>query len=578
MAVIIATKNGEQAMDKQVLTVGSENGCDVKVDVPVKFVLSVELMPTGGCKVVNVQNCPYLLFKGQQMGAKIQIERACKIMIDGTDEFIGIKLQVTRQAVQAPQTQMANKAKPMPRPSQAPAASPQRRPMPQPQVPHVTMESIAAQDFDEEDIRALYGDKINAATKIKLDRKKAEIEARRVSILKDISYALDDAKKKMQSNGIAEKFLLIALIACPIIMASAISDAVKDVIAVAEAPRQAFPLHMRLLAGYAVLLFVNALILKQGSFLYLQGMLKDSKAQKTGSVAKNFMLLVSASIFLVIGGLLTYFYFQQDSTLEQGPTIVSMVSLFALLLCAICSGYFKSTLTEAVIQYDKYENREDFKAVLQEYQRWIGLYINNLSSVKLRNIKDKMFSLNLKRALEIGAGMLTAPFLAFAVSNTLAMCFPEAAGWIRISGLRLSPVFLALSTFMIIFAFFSLTNAFVEVKRVNGAEVIKSDGFENYMNHGVDLFGTEAVKKLKSDGMKSFIIALIIIIIEFSMNVSYFMQEMGGGEWWGILLSFLGALVPTSMLVAETYMLAHTQFEIYTCDEILSRLDKEIDE
>ena len=130
---------------------------------------------------------------------------------------------------------------------------------------------------------------------------------------------------------------------------------------------------------------------------------------------------------------------------------------------------------------------------------------------------------------------------------------------------------------MIIFAFFSLTSAFVSTKRVNGAEVVKNDGFSNYMHHGVDLFGTEAVKKLKSEGFRSFLIAMAIIFIEFTMNVSYFMQEIGGGEWSGIFLSVVAALVPTALLVAETFMLSHTQFEIHVCDEILSRLDKDID-
>ena len=68
--------------------------------------------------------------------------------------------------------------------------------------------------------------------------------------------------------------------------------------------------------------------------------------------------------------------------------------------------------------------------------------------------------LQLKSIGEIFLGILTAPFLAYGVSNTLAMCFPEAAGWIRISGLRISPVFLVLATFMIIFAFFAFVNAF----------------------------------------------------------------------------------------------------------------------
>lgn len=588
MPVIIATKNGEQIFnDKSVITIGNQANCDVIVNVPVNFVLSVEIGQTG-CKVVNSFSTPQILFRGRSMGQSLMIERACKLMIAGTDDFIGIKLQSVQapipQQSSAPMPQMTQQSNhPMPqqrqhpnRPTQGRAPQPRRM---QPQQPQVTMTAIAEQDFDEDDIRELYGDNVNASTKIKLDKRKADIEGRRVAILKDISFGLEDARKKIAANGNAERFLSLALIFCPIIMASAVSDTLQHLVMGSAMTKSFFPLYMRLLAGYAILLFVNSLILKQGVFLFIQEKLKDKTSTKNaaGSVAKNFMLMLSTSIYFAVGAVILYFYLDTTTSLEQGQTIVSLVALLTLVLCSVAAGYFRSTMNEAVLQFDKYENREDFKKVLQDYQQWISLYINNLSSVKLRNIKDKVFTLNLKSAGEHVLGILTSPFLAFGVSNTLAMCFPEAAGWVRISGLRLSPVFLVLATFMIIFAFLSLTEAFVSTKKVNGAEVMKKDGFNNYMHHGVDMFGSEAIKKLKSEGFRYFIIALAIIFIEFTMNVSYFMQEIGGGEWSGIFLSIVAALVPTALLVAETFMLAHTKYEIHTCNEILSRLDKEFD-
>ena len=547
------------------------------------------------------------MFKGQPMGNSLIVERGCKLMINGTDDFVGIKLAAPQQVPQkqaqqmmhpAPQQRAPRPQQPMP--NQQPMQGQQmhqpqmRRPMPngggmpmhpqghphqrmpQPQQQHVTLTSIAQQDFNEEDIRELYGE-VNAATKIKLEKRKTDIETRRVSILKEISFALEDAKKKMSANGNAEKFIGLALIFCPIIMASAVSDTLRNLLA--ENVRGFFPLHMRLLAGYAVLLFVNSLILKQGIFLMFQDKGKERSAiNKKAAAAKNFMLMLSAAIFLTVGGIIVSFYLNTDTPLDQGSTIISMISLFSLVLCSVASGYFKSMLQEASVEYDKYETREDFKAVIQDYQQWIGLFINNLSSVKLRNIKNKQFNLKLKSVGEIALGIITSPFLAYAVSNTLGTCIPDAAGWIRVSGLRISPVFLALATLMIIFAFFTLAQAFTISRRVNGSEVVKKDGFANYMHHGVDLFGTEAVKKLKSDAFRSFLIAGTVIFIEFTMNVSYFMQEIGGGEWGGILMSVIAAFVPTALLIAETFMLSHTQYEMHICDEIIDRLDKDIEE
>ena len=41
-----------------------------------------------------------------------------------------------------------------------------------------------------------------------------------------------------------------------------------------------------------------------------------------------------------------------------------------------------------------------------------------------------------------------------------------------------------------------------------------------------------------------------------------------------IQLSSVAALVPTALLLAETYMLSQTKFEIYTCDELIAKLDR----
>ena len=56
------------------------------------------------------------------------------------------------------------------------------------------------------------------------------------------------------------------------------------------------------------------------------------------------------------------------------------------------------------------------------------------------------------------------------------------------------------------------------------------------------------------------------------MNTSYFFTEIGG-DLQGILLSIIAALVPTALLIAETFMLSGTQFEKYACEELLLQLD-----
>lgn len=181
--------------------------------------------------------------------------------------------------------------------------------------------------------------------------------------------------------------------------------------------------------------------------------------------------------------------------------------------------------------------------------------------------------LQIKGLGETVAGILTAPFLAYGVSNTLAMCFPEAAGWVRISGLRFSPVFLILASMLIIFAFFTISNAFLNMRKVSGSDIIKLDGFRNYLTHGVEIFGLENVRTLERERVRLFVIGISIIFIEFSMNTSFFLTEIGA-DLNGILLSIVAATVPTALLIAETYLLSRTKYELFVCDGLISKLDR----
>ena len=103
---------------------------------------------------------------------------------------------------------------------------------------------------------------------------------------------------------------------------------------------------------------------------------------------------------------------------------------------------------------------------------------------------------------------------------------------------------------------------------------IKQDGFSNYIVHGVSILGLEAIRKLEAEKVRSLVIGCAIIFIEFTMNISYFMTEIGG-DLQGLLLSFIAASVPTALLIAETYMLSQTKFDIYASDELIAKIDRD---
>ena len=79
---------------------------------------------------------------------------------------------------------------------------------------------------------------------------------------------------------------------------------------------------------------------------------------------------------------------------------------------------------------------------------------------------------------------------------------------------------------------------------------------------------------MDSEKVRSLVIGCAIIMIEFTMNTSYFFTEIGG-DLQGIFLSVVAALVPTALLIAETYMLSQTKFDIYACEEVIAKLDRD---
>ena len=260
------------------------------------------------------------------------------------------------------------------------------------------------------------------------------------------------------------------------------------------------------------------------------------------------------------------------------PVLIPQMLILCSFLCiflGLFSGFTKNIIAETGEELDGYESREDFQAVVKDYQQWITLFVNNIGRKKLKDIKEKIFNLNVKAAFEYFLGVITAPFLAYGVSQTLAECFPEAAAWIRLSaGFKFSPIFLVLATFMIVFAFHCFATSFATTKRMLASNVIKQDGFSDYAVHGVVLHGVESSKNLKKEARKFFIIAIAVVFIELAMNVSYFIGVMGG-DVMGMVLSFIAASVPTAILIMETTMLGNTKFEIIVREELLEKVDKD---
>ena len=534
MSVTITSKNNEKTFrEKDFIIIGSNSDCDFRINAGFEFILTVQYNDVEKkCTVINNFENSKILFKGEPFKGKLSLTKFCKLKLADSDEFIGIKIE-------------ENTLEPASR--------------------------IAEKELTQKDLQDLYGNEVNTSLKLKLDKIKSDIEKERITVAKQTSFAITDIKKRLSLNFKAAIVLNSALIMSTIVMTFGITNYLMGLPISDTVAFMTMPTNIKMLALFSVLAYAVSLSFKQGIFLYLQN--KDLTSPANGAkFAQNFLIILSTFFMLGFYGVNLIYYMNPDGRIFYG----AIVSLFFVMLNAVIAfacGYFKYSGHKLSMELYKYEYREDFELILNKYQNWIDMYINSLGEVKLNYVKEKIFTLQLKSLGEITLGILTAPFLAYGVSNTLAMCFPEAAGWVRISGLRFSPVFLVLATMLIIFAFFAITNGFLNIKKIGGSDVIKLDGFRNFISHGVDIFGLQKVQSLEKERIRFFTIGISIIFIEFTMNTSFFISEMGA-DLSGLLLSLIAAAVPTALLIAETYLLSRTNYELFVCDSLISRMDR----
>lgn len=530
MPVIISTLNKKIQFDgKKVITIGSTQDDDFFVEEHnVQMVLTYDDVLQKYVLYNNSNGEPY--FKGKPF-KRLEINNIARLLYSDSEDFINIDAANIDDVIL---------------------------------VKSVVQE---ADNFDFTNLENFEGD-----IKSKLEKQLEFIDVRRISIVKEISHKINDLKKKITQNTKGAIFTHIALFLSALVCAFAVSNYIMGLSISESADYLHLPTNIKIWWLYAFLIMGVLLILKQGFYGYFYTELSVGKIKISRNVQYTLMFLSS---FILIGVYaFNFIYYLDYSKNITFPFFISLFFIAVAFVLAVSSGYFKANGCVLAENLYKYEYREDFEKVIKEYQKWINCFVNTLSEAKIKYIQDKLFLLRIKEFFETFVGILTAPFLAYGVSNTLAMCFPEAAGWIRISGLRFSPVFLVLATCLIVFAFFLLTFSFSILNKINNSDVIKQDGFSRYLIHCAEILGLTGTLKARKEMNTACFIALAIIFIEITMNISYFSNEIGH-DFSGLFLSVVSALVPTALLIAETFLLGRTKFQIYAIDELLSKADKE---
>ena len=394
-------------------------------------------------------------------------------------------------------------------------------------------------------------------------------ERNRIAIVKEIGYKIEALKHTIASVGVTSFILNAAVVILSVVCAFGMTNYLLGLKVDTSTS------VLNLTTNYPFLICLSAIVLAL-SFILKQAiysLLEFNQVKKYGesnTVQKGIIYI--SIVFMFIVYVINLFYYKEIPGLKLASIFISLLFVGALATVSIASGYFKFQMKNYNYQLMNCEYREDFETVLKNYRMLISQYVNNMSENKINNVRGTLVNNQMKMIFEMFIGILTAPFLAYGVSNTLASCFPEAANWVRVSGLRFSPIFLVLATFLIIFAFFSFVRAFTISKQIKASEIIKFDGFHDYHSHGVTILGLDSMRSLNKEKNIVMFIACFIILIEFTMNVSYFVTEIGG-DLQGMFLSFVTALVPTALLVAETHLLSSTMHKINNYNELLSMLD-----
>ena len=395
----------------------------------------------------------------------------------------------------------------------------------------------------------------------------SSIEKNRIAIIKEIGFKVLELKNTLKTSEIINLVLSINMFVLALVCSFGITNFLLGF--KIDSSSTGVNLTTNFWFLFEVTLIVSAVCIALKYSISAMLWNKFIKKNTSNNFAQT-TTINTALVFLFVVYILNLIYYKPIS----GITAFFISLLFTGALCALTvgSGYFHNNIKVIKKQLTDCEYREDFESVTKDYRNLIHAYINKLSQNKIQNIKNNILNYYMKMTVEVFVGLLTAPFLAYGVSNTLAGCFPEAASWIRVSGIRFSPIFLVLATFLIIFAFFTFVRAFAISKQIQGSEIIKFDGFHDYNRHGVNILGLDSVRSLEKEKSYLLFIAFSIIVIEFTMNVSYFISEIGA-DAQGMFLSFVTALVPTALLIAETTMLSDTVYKVHNSNELLESID-----
>ena len=320
MAFTIVTKNSEKTFnDKELVNISSKEGYDYLADFGFNYMLTVKYdEKTNKCTVLNQFHCDKILFKGEPLPETLDVDKTCRLLVKDSDDFIQIKLN-------APSVKI------------------------KPESNNVKLE---AEKFTEADVADVYGNKVNASAKLKLEKRKSEIEAARVAITKQVYYHINDLTRKLSMNSKAGIVLHIALLLVSVILAFGCANYFAGLELKQAENIIHMPINVKIILVFSALIYAAGLVLKQGVFLYFQNKINSSSV--TNKIGEKLMLGFSTILFCGIYLINLLYYL----TPESMPFFAVFMSLFYTVVgvtLAVACGYYKNNNVEISKELNKYE-------------------------------------------------------------------------------------------------------------------------------------------------------------------------------------------------------------------------------
>ena len=258
MAFTIITKNSEKTYtDKQLINISSKPGYDILVNTDFPFMLTLQYdARTNRCLLINQFNNKKFLFKGKPIPASLEIDNISKIMVDGSDEFITIKVSGPSQVMQQP----------------------------------------ANETMTADDIKLIYGNDAYAATRLKLENKKAEIEDSRVAIVKQITAPINNLKNRLSMNSKSGIVLHIALFLASFVCAFGVSNYLTGLPLSDAGSVIQMPTNLKLIFIYALVIYGVGLVMKHGVYMFLQS--NENKKGVDNTTAQKFMIIMPLAFYI----------------------------------------------------------------------------------------------------------------------------------------------------------------------------------------------------------------------------------------------------------------------------------------